>query len=137
MREKAKAPAARMKMSRGTGQAVKIDKYEILADEPLPEQEVAEDTMAGTIEADEDMSNSANAPLELTATDTQIKNFSSKELSDTLQLYANMVKQGEEEQARAAYQQLRQACPDCILPDTLAQALARLPKAQPEGMLEQ
>jgi len=137
MKAKPKAPTARIKMSRSTGQAAHLDKAETLADEPLLEQEIAADTMAATIEADEDMTNSAIQPLKLTAADAQIKNISSKELSDTLQLYANMLDKGEEEQARAAYQQLRQACPDCILPDTLAEALATLPEAQPAGMLEQ
>ena len=124
MKAKPKAPAARKKMSRSTGQATHLDKVETYADEPLREQEIAADAMTAGAMADEDTPISSAQPLQLTATDTESKTYSSKELSDKLQLYANMVEKGEAEQARAAYQQLRQACPDCTLPATLAEALA-------------
>jgi hypothetical protein len=39
---------------------------------------------------------------------------------------ADMLEQGDEEQADRAYQMLRQECPACDLPDTLEQALADL-----------
>jgi hypothetical protein len=125
--EKAKrkpaAPTTGMKMSLSTGQAAAIDKYEMRADEPLPEQEIATGAMAAAVEADKDLVSRAAAPLELSATDSELITFSSEELSDKLQLYSDMVEKGEGVQARAAYQQLRQACPDCNLPDTLAKAL--------------
>jgi hypothetical protein len=79
-----------------------------------------------TAEADEDISNSAVQPLELTAADIELQKISQEELRDKLQLYANMVEQGEGEQAQAAYQQLRQTCPNCALPDTLSQAITKL-----------
>jgi hypothetical protein len=135
VKEKPEAPSARAKMSRSAGQAAHIDKYEMLADEPLLEQEFAADTM--TAEADEDITNSAVQPLELTAADIELKKISQEELRDKLQLYANMVEQGEGEQAHAAYQQLRQACPDCALPDTLSQAITQLLESEQPGLLEQ
>ena len=130
-KKKPAAPSTRMKMSLSTGQAAAIDKYEMRADEPLPEQEIAAGAMAAAVEADKDRASSAAAPLEPSATDSELITFTSEELSDKLQLYADMVEQGEGVQARAAYQQLRQACPDCDLPDTLAQALVILPESEP------
>jgi hypothetical protein len=135
VKEKPKALSALAKMSRSAGQAAPIDKYEMLADEPLLEQEFAADAM--TAEADEDISNSAVQALELTAADIELKKISQEELRDKLQLYANMVEQGEEEQAHAAYQQLRQACPDCALPDTLSQAITQLLESEQPNLLEQ
>jgi hypothetical protein len=139
--EKAKnkpaAPAARLKMSRSAGQAAPIDKYELLADEPMPDQETATGAMANTVEADQDMAHSAIQPLEQTATDRELQIFTNEELRDKLQLYANMVEQGEGEQAHAAYQQLRQACPDCALPDTLSQAITQLLESEQPDLLEQ
>jgi hypothetical protein len=133
--EKAKrkptAPTMRMKMSLGTGQAAAIDKYEMHADEPLPEREIAEGAMAAAVEADKDLVSSAVAPLELSATDLELITLTTEELSDKLQRYADMVEKGEDVQARAAYQQLRHSCPDCDLSDTLAQALAILRGSEP------
>jgi hypothetical protein len=143
--EKAKnkpaAPAARLKMSRSAGQAAPIDKYEF-ADEPMSDQETATDAMANTVEADhveadQDMAHSAIQPLEQTATDRELQIFTNEELRDKLQLYANMVEKGEGERARAAYQQLRQACPDCALPDTLSQAITKLLESEQPELLEQ
>ncbi len=133
--EKAKrelaAPAATMKMSRSTGQAARMDKYKNLADESLPEQEIAADAMAEAVEADEERIHGATQPLELTLSAAELKKFTSEELHDKLQLYADMVKKGDEERARAAYQQLRKSCPDCALPDTLAQAFVTLLETEP------
>jgi hypothetical protein len=138
--EKAKnkpaAPAARLKMSRSAGQAAPIDKYELLADEPMADQETATDAMANTVEADQDMAYSAIQPLEQAATDRELQIFTNEELRDKLQLYASMVEKGDGEQARAAYQQLRQACPDCALPDTLSQAITKLLESEQPELLE-
>jgi hypothetical protein len=137
LKEKTTAPAARMKMSPGTGQAAPIDKYEMLADEPLFEQEITADAITAGVKTDEDMSNRAIQPLKLSATATELTILNSEELRDKLQLYADMVEKGEGEQARAAYQQLRQTCPDCALPDTLAQALTTLLEAESPVISEQ
>jgi len=126
-KKKPEATSARLKMSPSAGQAAPLDKYEMLADEPLLEQEIAADAIAA--KTDEDRANRATQPLELSATAAELKNITPEELSDKLQLYADMLDNGENEQARAAYQQLRQTCPDCALPDTLAQAIATLLKA--------
>jgi len=131
VKAKPKAPAARMKMSRSTGQAARLDKYEMLADEPLLEQESAADAMAAGAVADEDITSNSAQPLELATTAREMKKFTSEELRDKVQHYADLVEQGEGEQARADYQQLRLACPDCPLPDTLAQAIATLLETGP------
>jgi hypothetical protein len=131
VKAKPKAPAARMKMSRSTGQAARLDKYEMLADEPLLEQESAADAMAAGAVTDEDITSNSAQPLELAATAREMKKFTSEELRDKVQHYADLVEQGEGEQARTDYQQLRLACPDCTLPDTLAQAIATLLETGP------
>jgi hypothetical protein len=47
------------------------------------------------------------------------------QLASQLQELAQLLEQGDEDRARTGYEQLRQSCPSCALPESLEQALTR------------
>ena len=118
-----KPAAERMKMSRSAMAPAVVDKFELLSDEAQTEQEVASDAMLLPAPAGAGMSNNAPHPLTANTAGTQPKDIDTEDLVLQLRRCADLLLQGEEQQARAAYQQLRQGCPDCALPDTLEQAI--------------
>jgi hypothetical protein len=83
-----------------------------LADEELVEAKLAGDAMAA-----------ADASPTSTA-----ERIDRDDLAQQLHHLAQLLRQGEEQQARAMYDKLRRACPACALPATLEQAIAATKK---------
>jgi hypothetical protein len=116
-------PAARMKMSSDIASPTRhINKYEILAEQEQNIQESSAHTPTETATTDDmvHLNKTAGAARDSANNVT----YNDTEIRSQLRRYADLLQQGQATQARAAYQQLRSACPTCDLPATLEQAIA-------------
>jgi hypothetical protein len=116
-------PAARMKMSSDIASPThNIQKYELRKGQEQLIQESSADAQteaaaeANMAREDKTAGIALSGANNVTYSDTAIRN--------QLRRYADLLQQGQATQARAAYQQLRSACPTCDLPATLEQAIA-------------
>ena len=121
------APVASMKMSSPEPRE-DISALEEYAGERAP---AAARALPATPVADSDAEslNDASAASEMTAAGAAAK-MDKEQLHEQLELCAELLATGREQQARASYQALREQCPACELPESLEEAVEQELAAQ-------
>lgn len=126
------APAVRHKMLRTSDQFTLGNKDGASAEAPMAEQALSDEVLTTNPAADRNHVREDIKELELEAAQTTPVDADSVAFVDSLHHCAALLQRGEEDAARSAYRELREACVDCDLPETLEQAINSLPPdAQP------
>ena len=127
------APAARHKMLRSGDQLEFRDNDGASANPPMAEQSLSEEALLTNPATNPDRVREDLKQLQLEAAPAMSPLAANSAVDlDSLQHCAALLQRGEEDAARSAYRELREACRDCGLPETLEQAINSLiPDAQP------
>jgi len=128
------APAARQKMLRSSDPVMSENNYGASADAPLPEQVLSDEALPANPATDRDHVREDLKELEWVADQATPVTADSAVFVDSLHYCAALLQRGEDDAARSAYRELREACRDCDLPETLEQAINSLPPGAQPGL---
>ena len=128
------APAPRQKMLRSSEQLTFGNNYGAAMEAPLPEQALSDEALPANLATDRDHVRHELKALELETTQVTPVAADSAVFIDSLHYCAALLQRGEEDAARSAYRELREACTDCKLPETLEQAINSLPADAKSGL---
>lgn len=128
------APAPRQKIMRTSDQLTFGNSYGAAAEAPLPERALSDEALPANPATDRDHVRQELKALELETTQVTPVAADSAVFFDSLHYCAALLQRGEEDAARSAYRELRKACRDCKLPETLEQAINGLPADAKSGL---
>lgn len=119
-----------MTLSRLSPQPATVASQTAAVQEKLEEAELADDAVAAPERNDAEVNYDSRRQLSAAKAKTS-GSIGKGTVQARLLHCADLLQQGEEQQARALYQQLRRACADCALPETLEQAITAMSEAGP------